>query len=109
MILKIFLFWRFGLILVTYLGVLAIPLIANQGLGAVGESKSFSYLASWAQWDGGHYYQIAKAGYQTISDSAFFLLYPLLIRILKYLTFGNLIVSGLLISNIASLIFLIIF
>lgn len=109
MILKIFLFWRLGLFLVTYIGSITFPLVANSGLGAVGEGKNFNYWASWAQWDGGHYFNIAKHGYQILSDFAFLPLYPFLVKLFGIFTLKNYLFSGLIISNISLLLFLIFF
>ncbi len=108
MILKIFLFWRLGLFLVTYLGSITFPLVANGGLGAPTLTSPFNYWLSWAQWDGGYYYNIATRGYWFFSDYAFFPLYPFLTKFLNVI-FLNLLLTGLLISNISFLLFLIIF
>src|SRR3989338_7497648 len=108
MILKTFLFWRFGLFLVTYLGSISFHLVANGGLGAVGPGNEFDFWASWAQWDGGHYYSIVQNGYTLSSDYAFFPFYPFLTKFLNVI-FSNLLLTGLLVSNISFLLFLIIF
>ena len=108
-IVKIFFFWRAGLLLLTYLGSQIFPLVANGGLGAIGPGKSFDFWASWAQWDGGHYYNIAKFGYFTPTEYAFFPFYPLLVRILGFIFSGNFLIWGLLISNTAFLLFLYVF
>lgn len=107
--LKIFLFWRIGLLAVTYLGSLTFPLIQNSGIGAIGPGKSFDYWASWAQWDGGHYLNIAAFGYLDITNYAFFPLFPTLAGIVHHFLKLDLITSGLLISNIAFVLFLIVF
>src|SRR5579875_483077 len=58
---------------------------------------------SWNQWDTkGHFIVIATQGYANILDTAFFPLYPILMRGVMFLGFSPLI-SGLLISNIAGL------
>ncbi|OGD93203.1 hypothetical protein A2697_01485 [Candidatus Curtissbacteria bacterium RIFCSPHIGHO2_01_FULL_41_44] len=108
MIVKLFTFWRLGLFLVTYLGSLVLPKIENGGLGAIGKGHTFNFWTSWAQWDGGHYFGIAESGYLLFSDYAFFPLFPFLVRVVNLLL-GNLILSGLIVSNIAFLIFLLIF
>lgn len=109
MILKLFLFWRIGLFLVTALGSILFPVAYNGGLGAPTLTKPFDYWLSWAQWDGGHLYNIAKRGYILDSDFAFFPLYPTAVKLLSELTPLNLLTAGLLISNLAFLTFLIIF
>ena len=106
MILKLFCVWRLSLFLVTYLGSLLLPKIANSGVGAIGEGKQFDFWASWAQWDGGHFYNIAQRGYVLESDFAFMPLYPQLVKFLNPLFGGNLIWTGLIISNLAFLLFL---
>ncbi|MEK9147060.1 MAG: mannosyltransferase family protein [Patescibacteria group bacterium] len=108
-ILKLFLFWRIGLIILTFLGSLIFPLVENGGIGAIGAGREFDFWASWAQWDGGHFYNIAKFGYSGPNEYAFFPLFPLLIKFFSLILFGNLLLAGFLISNIAFLIFLYIF
>lgn len=103
---KVFIYWRLGLFLVAFLSSLAIVKIANGGPGAIGPNTNFNYWLSWAQWDGGHYLEIIQNGYQVPSDSAFFPLYPITVKLLSTVTFGNFILSGLLISNISFLLFL---
>src|SRR5262249_50649783 len=66
-------------------------------------SGAEAYLTSpWLRWDADHYISIAQDGYSYDAASAFLPLYPLLIRLGGYLTGGNLIVSALLISTIAT-------
>lgn len=105
-IFRLFLFWRLGLLIITYLGSLTFPLIANRGLGAIDTTRQFDFWASWAQWDGGHYYDIAKNGYSALEDFAFFPLYPFLIKIISLITSLDILFLGLLISNLAFLFFL---
>ena len=109
MILKIFLFWRLGLLLITYLGSFTFPLVANGALGAIGPGRQFDFWKSQAQWDGGHYLQIAERGYLLNSDFAFFPFFPALIKFFALVLNGNYLLSGLLISNIAFVVFLLIF
>jgi len=105
MILKLFLFWRLGLFAITYLGSKAFAISQNGGLGAPSAIKPFDYWLSWAQWDGGYYYNIAQKGYILFNDFAFFPLYPALISLIP----SNTLFSGLVISNLAFLLFLKIF
>lgn len=105
-ILKLFLFWRLGLLTITYLGSLTFPLVANRGLGAAGAGREFDYWASWAQWDGGHYWEIANWGYQSPHDFAFFPLFPTVVKIISSITGLAILFSGLLLANLAFLIFL---
>lgn len=105
-ILKLFLFWRLGLLIITYLGSLTFPLIANEGLGAIDTTRQFDFWASWAQWDGGYYYNIAKSGYSALEDFAFFPLFPAVVRITSSITGLTILTSGLLLANLVFLIFL---
>lgn len=109
MIVNIFAVWRIGLLLVTYLGSLALIKSANGALGSIGPATSFDFWLSLAQWDGGHYFEIAKNGYLSLQNYAFFPLYPILIRLFKFIFLNNLLLSGLFISNISFLLFLSIF
>lgn len=109
MILRIFLLWRLGLLTVAYLGSMTFPHVANGALGAVSASQPFNFWLSWAQWDGGHYFQIAKLGYIDLQDYAFFPLFPFLVSKLSILLAGNIILSGLLIANVSFFLFLVVF
>jgi hypothetical protein len=63
-------------------------------------------LNIWAHWDGAWYSQIAAEGYETVASTAFFPLYPLLIRSFAELfggplALGTLSVWGVLLSLLA--------
>lgn len=109
MILKVFIFWRLLLFALTYLGSIVFPKVANGGIGAIGPGKTFDFLSSWAQWDGGHFINIASLGYFNPQEYAFFPLTPNLIRIASLFTLGNLPLAGLALSNVSFLVFLIVF
>lgn len=106
---KIFVFWRFGLLTITYLGSLTFPLVENEAVGAIGPGKQFNYWASWAQWDGGHYLDIATSGYSSLNDYVFFPLFPAVVRMISQIFNFDLIASGLLVTNLAFIIFLFVF
>jgi Gpi18-like mannosyltransferase len=57
---------------------------------------------SWNHWDTTIYSTIAKYGYTNINRTAFFPLYPLLVRALLYVH-NNPLIDGLIISNLAGL------
>jgi len=58
-----------------------------------------SLLNPWAHWDGVWYIKIARAGYADADGStAFFPLYPLILRYAGYLFDGNLVVTGIAVS-----------
>ena len=97
-------------ILLTVIGV--ISRIAYGGVKVYGISQyiQLGILGIWSQgWDSGWYYLIAKNGYSTQlnvynqGNYAFFPLYPLLMRLLEYIT-GNYYIAGMVISNIALII-----
>ena len=58
---------------------------------------------SWHHWDTGNFMSIALHGYGQLFRTAFFPLFPLLERGLSYLTHGDPLIAGLIISNIALL------
>ncbi|OGD83126.1 hypothetical protein A2165_01990 [Candidatus Curtissbacteria bacterium RBG_13_40_7] len=104
---KIFLFfliWRIGLFLIAFISPLFIP-----NFGArfpYFEERLVSsgfphFIWSFGNFDGVHYLGIAQNGYAFQFTQVFFPFYPILIKLLSYLTFGNFLVSGLLISNLA--------
>jgi len=60
----------------------------------------------WYRWDTGLFMDIAAHGYTTISHTAFFPLYPLLERMVAPFVHHNFLIAGLLISNAAGLVLL---
>ena len=67
------------------------------------------FVWSFGNFDGVHYLGIAKDAYSAQFTQAFFPMYPILIKLGSIFTFGNLLVSALLISNITFLLGMIIF
>lgn len=63
---------------------------------------------SWNRWDTGHFTFIATHGYDQPMRTAFFPLYPLLMRAIMLVTQSALI-SGLIVSSIAQLVALVVF
>lgn len=97
----LFFLWRMIDFLVIYLSSFFLPYLgffpyqeylADFGLPA--------FITKLANFDGVHYLLIAKNGYQQF-EQAFFPFYPLLIRWLSSLFFNNLLLTGVLITNIA--------
>jgi hypothetical protein len=89
---------RLLLVLVTYVGYV----LFNAGKYSPDSVGVTNLLFSWNRWDALWYEGIARVGYQSATATAFFPLYPLLIR-LGTLPFGEggVYVVGLLVSNIA--------
>ncbi|MDO8487463.1 MAG: mannosyltransferase family protein [Candidatus Curtissbacteria bacterium] len=73
------------------------------------DTKLPHFIWSFGNFDGVHYLGIAKDAYAAQYTQAFFPFYPILIKAVSFLTFGNLLVSALLISNIFFLAALLIF
>jgi Gpi18-like mannosyltransferase len=67
----------------------------------------YTLWQSWHRWDTGHYLSIAQRGYDVPYRTAFFPLYPLLERAVMVLT-RNPFTAGLLISNVAGLVMLVV-
>jgi Mannosyltransferase (PIG-V) len=64
---------------------------------------------SWRRWDSGHYVGIALHGYQQPFHTAFFPLFPILERALSViLTRGDPFIAGLIISDVATLVLLLV-
>lgn len=106
-ILLLFLLWRIGLVLVSFLAISFVPLGSTDrflGGGAVNYLLA-PYLFSWANFDGEHYLSIAIFGYNNLQQ-AFFPVYPLLISLLAkpfsqdlLSSLVNFTTAGLIISN----------
>ena len=101
-ILWLFIATRLLLVALTYIGYILFPVPPHvypvQPVDIVG------LLTSWNHWDAVHYTQIAQSGYQNIFDTAFFPLFPLLIKG-GALLIGNhgYIAIGMILSNLALL------
>ena len=67
------------------------------------------YVWTFANFDGVHYIRIAQDGYEQKFTQVFFPLYPILIHLFSYATFGNLLIAALVVANIAFLGGLLIF
>jgi Gpi18-like mannosyltransferase len=72
---------------------------------AWGNVPLYQLWQSWHHWDTGHYMSIATYGYTEPAKTAFFPLFPLLERALMFVT-HNALTAGLLISNVAGLVLL---
>jgi Mannosyltransferase (PIG-V) len=62
---------------------------------------------SWYRWDSGHFTHIATYGYDAAWRTAFFPLFPILERVLAFLTHDPF-VAGLIVANLAGLIMLVV-
>ena len=101
-VLKSFLFWRVGTLLIAFFAVNYIPLLGENFFGG----KLINYNQNplfwgWANYDGEHFSSIALFGYKSLQQF-YFPLYPFLIRSLAIFfdpEFSSYVVSGILISN----------
>jgi hypothetical protein len=65
------------------------------------EARSDLLFGTFAEWDSGWYVAIAEHGYESRQSTAYFPLYPLLVRGVSVVT-GSTVVSGVLISLLAA-------
>lgn len=106
-IIYLFILWRITLFIIAAIAPLIVPPNFGHSFPYWQErliSSGLPYLLwSFGNFDGVHYLGIAKDAYAAQYTQAFFPVYPLFIKIASYITFGNLIIAGLLISNTAFL------
>jgi Gpi18-like mannosyltransferase len=101
-IIWLFVATRVLLVLVTYIGFILFPVLPH--LHPVSEVNIPALLTSWNNWDAANFTRIAQNGYQTIDDTAFFPLFPLLIKCIAFLLGDNgYIAIGMILSNLALL------
>ncbi len=91
---------RIALVTFTYFTVL---------LGAGGTAQHATPVAPsalahvWLQWDAKWYLQIAQSGYFSEQSTAYFPLYPLLVRVVGVIIGGHWLAAALLVSNLGTL------
>lgn len=112
--LTVFVASRIGLYLLAYFSLVFLPMSSDPGVWQVWPENLF--LDGWVRWDSGWYKDIATQGYTNIPisaeemqgqrDTVFFPLYPILVRAMTTLV-QDTFLAGLLISNIAFLVALI--
>lgn len=111
LVVLLYLIWKIGLVVTTSLSVKLLPLRGSDLLGGgIEKYQAAPWFYGWVNFDGEHYLSIAERGYRDL-EQAFFPVFPILTNILSRPFSGNmesLIVSGLIISNIAFLFSLII-
>ena len=103
--LSVFVISRLSLFIVVYLSLILLPMSEEQGTWRAYPQNLF--LDGWMRWDSGWYYDIAEHGYDNLPrneegqrDTAFFPLYPLLIRGARTVV-QNSFLAGLAVSNVA--------
>lgn len=111
-IISLFIIWRLILFLVAFLSPL---FVTNFGAKfpyyqeRLISSGLPHFIWAFGNFDGVHYLGITQDGYAYQFTQVFFPLYPILVKITSLLTFGNLIIAALLVSNLTFLAALIIF
>lgn len=101
-IIWLFVVTRLLLVLATYVAFILFPVPPH--VYKVNPVNMTALLTSWDRWDAANYTRIAQFGYQTVRDTAFFPLFPLLINIIS-LPFGHhgYLAIGMFLSNLAFL------
>ena len=101
-IIWLFIATRLLLVLVTYIGFILFPVPPH--VYPVSPVNITALLTSRNHWDAANFTRIAQYGYQTIYDTAFFPLFPLLVKCIAFL-FGNngYLAIGMFLSNLALL------
>lgn len=108
----LFIIWRNILFIISLVSphVIDTYKISFPYLGVISENGLPEWIWSFAGFDGVHYLRLAQEGYANLQfTQAFFPLYPILIRLVSYMTFDNYLVAALLISNAAFLAGLLLF
>lgn len=107
-IILIFLGWRLVLQLIAFLGKYRLFLSPDNAYANLSpwHIKIPEFLQYFVKWDSGFYLEIAEKGYffdqaKNLYNTAFFPLYPLLIRLFSYV-FQSEVISGLIISSLAA-------
>lgn len=106
-LLKIFLLWRLGLLVIGYLGVKYAPSKIDYLGGGPDAYFKNPLFWCWANFDGVHYLNIAQFGYGHFRE-AFFPFYPILVHFFKVF-FHSYLWSALFVAHLAAFIALIFF
>lgn len=107
----LFVIWRATIFFIAYISEYAIPTFGNR-FPYVETLKNYGlphWVWAFGNFDGVHYLRLAKDGYVYQYTQAFFPFYPILIKLVSPIVFGNYLISALLISNVSFLFALIIF
>ncbi len=107
-IVRSFLIWRTGILIVAFFAVKFIPLFSNNFLGG-GYSNYINDPVFWGHlnFDGEHYLALIQFGYQPLTYF-FFPLYPLLVKILAFVNTQQVYaLTGIIVSNVSFFIALI--
>ncbi|MFA6296065.1 MAG: mannosyltransferase family protein [Patescibacteria group bacterium] len=108
-IILLFIGWRVVVQFIAFLGKYRLFLSTDNAydhLSPWSIDKLPEFLQYFVKWDSGFYLEIAKSGYffdqaKNLYNTAFFPLYPLLIKIFSYV-FQSQVISGIIISTLAT-------
>ncbi len=106
-ILLLFIGWRSLLFLVSFLAIFLIPVFGNRfpyNDIVLKSSGLPQWLYQFGNFDGVHYVGIAETGYSRQFTQAFFPLYPLLLKIVTPIFWGNFVLAGVVLSSIFTLL-----
>ena len=96
---KIWLVWQAILLALTYFALTFTTSAQTHPQAPVATPATL--ISAWVRHDSAWYIGIATHGYTTLASSAFFPLYPLLIRLVTPLAFGNASVAAFVVARLA--------
>jgi hypothetical protein len=75
------------------------------------QNEPVNIFSVFKTWDGQHYLFLAEKGYpsEVTTSTAFYPLYPFIIRVFGFIFSGNTLVAGLFISNLCSILAIVYF
>ncbi len=106
LIILIVVIWRIFLFLIAYFAKIFFPQFVTRFpyVETLKDSGLPYWVWSFGNFDGVHYLRIAEDGYAYQFTQAFFPMYPILVKLVSIITFGNYLVAALLVSNICFLL-----
>lgn len=111
-VILLFLIWRIALFFIAAISPIFIPEFGAKFPyfeGRLIPSGLPHFLWSQGNFDGVHYIGIAQDGYAYQFTQAFFPLYPMVVKAVSFLTLGNFVLAGIIVSNGAFLAALLLF
>ncbi len=105
-ILSWWLWWRLGLLVIAAIATAYIGFLFPYPnfVWLIDSGKNIPVIWTWGGFDGIHYLTIAENGYIAEYTQAFFPVFPQLIRLVKGILGINILESGLIVANAASLL-----
>jgi hypothetical protein len=103
---------KLGIYLVIYLAynILTFHTLLYEQNVVYADDRSISLATAFTTWDGTRYLHLASGGYHAGDNSdAFSPLLPLLVHVVGWVTGGNLLVAGFIVTNVVSTIAIVLF